>query len=721
MTNQEDEIPLTATNDSRLRFAREQGFFDQNMFIRFLIGFVYAISIFIVLHFREAPVEILEKDSIASQYVVAQVPFDFVDDEATLILKQEAVRDIGRIYKVNEKQVTQRRTEFEKYLDQNDQLKQQLTEDGIDEVFTLLDIFQKGFSRTYLTDPRTMQKLQETELSTDNYQIYTPLDINYEVTFPQQIWVHIQKTYLPKETYQPAYSNIILEFFKSKSWKLEDDVATQRKLRKKVQAEVPDKYTHVSSGSRIIDQGEKVTARHVAMLQAMKDEMNKLRNLWHPSTLFGTLLLTMLLTGISAVFLYMNYPLLLTSNRKLCLLVSIIVLTLLASKAIEYFVLTSRGNLYEFVRYPLLVPFAAILACNLMNVSLAIAVSAYLTIILSVSLAFNIEGFMLINLVGSVIAIISTRSLRRRKELFVVCGKVWASCLVVVVALHLYNGTFTSIAVFADAISSGVFMTLTAISILAILPFLESTFKVMSDVTLMEYMDPNNELLRRLSFEAPGTYQHTLIVCTLAETAAMAIGANGLFCRVATLYHDIGKMTTPQYFTENQLGDVDMHKLLTPTESAQAIIAHVTEGVSMARKVGLPEQFIDIIKEHHGTQLVYYFYRKQLDQVNGDASQVNEEDFRYAGPKPKSKESAIIMIADTFEAASRSLDNMEEQGLTNLVDKLVREKAEDGQLDECLLTFQELKIVKKTLVKTLAAAHHSRIKYPERPRKPVTE
>lgn len=233
----------------------------------------------------------------------------------------------------------------------------------------------------------------------------------------------------------------------------------------------------------------------------------------------------------------------------------------------------------------------------------------------------------------------------------------------------------------------------------------------------MEYMDPNNELLRRLSVEAPGTYQHCLVVGNLAESAARAIGANGLFCRVATLYHDIGKLFNPHYFTENQLGGFNIHQLLTPLESTQVIIAHVPEGEALARKHRLPQSFIDIIREHHGTTLVYYFYHKQLEQMGGEEDKVDEKLFRYPGPKPHTKESVIIMLADTIEAASRSLDEITEEALNAMVDKLVKDKAEDNQLDDCQLTFEELGIVKKTLVKTLAITGHLRVKYPEKKKK----
>ncbi len=174
------------------------------------------------------------------------------------------------------------------------------------------------------------------------------------------------------------------------------------------------------------------------------------------------------------------------------------------------------------------------------------------------------QGFLLLNLMSSFVAILSIHSLRRRKEIFIVCLKAWFCCILVLLAMHLYFNTFSQYSIVVDIISDGFFMLATAVTVVGLLPLLESTFGIMTDVSLMEYMDPNNDLLRRLTIEAPGTYQHSVVVGNLAEAAALAIGANGLFCRVATLYHDVGKMATSQYFTENQIGEVNIHQLLTP-------------------------------------------------------------------------------------------------------------------------------------------------------------
>jgi putative nucleotidyltransferase with HDIG domain len=217
-------------------------------------------------------------------------------------------------------------------------------------------------------------------------------------------------------------------------------------------------------------------------------------------------------------------------------------------------------------------------------------------------------------------------------------------------------------------------MTLTGALVVTIMPVLESTFGVVTDMTLLESADLSHPLLRRLNLEAPGTYRHSLAVAALAEEAALAINANPAFCRVASLYHDIGKLAQPQYFTENQFSGFNMHQLLTPLESAQVIIAHVTEGVKLAQQYELPPSLIDVIREHHGKGLVYYFYHAQIEQCRAKAIVIEECRFRYPGPTPSSRESAIIMIADSIEAAYRSLEEVSEKATSELVESIVSDK-----------------------------------------------
>jgi putative nucleotidyltransferase with HDIG domain len=708
--------------EQELKFSGEQGFFDKSKTIRYLVICIFGLTLFAYLHFREVQVEILDINSLAPNYIVSQVDFNFPDDEATVILRQDALRDIGKIYQISQKDIRQKRIEFENFLLYNQAWHEQQSESGaFHELYQASETMEKALAQMRLTDAHTLDKLKELGFPTQNYQIYTPNTLFEQTLIPSYIWEEIQNKYFPPKNFDSLVTALIIEFFKHSHWHIEEDIPTQRLLRKRVQAEVPEKMTHVSAGNRIIDQGDKVTARHVAMLQAMKDALSASRNLSSPITLLGSLLLTLLLLGVFLAYFQVNYPLLLTSNRKLFLLVTILVISMGLAKLTEFFILNSKSSMSEIFRYPLLIPLAAILVCNLLSASVATFATGFFAIVSAIALAFEWEGFLLLNLVSSVVAILSTRTLRRRKEIFVVCLKAWLCAIVAICAFHLYTNHLGYWSILSDIFSACFFMLLTAVLVVGFLPLLETGFRIMTDVTLMEYMDPNNDLLRRLTIEAPGTYQHSVVVGNLAEAAAIAIGANGLFCRVATLYHDVGKMSTSQYFTENQLGEVNIHQLLTPQESAQVIMSHVAEGVALAREAGLPEPIIDIIKEHHGTTLVFYFYRKQVEKMGGDKSKVDEREFRYSGPKPRTKESGIIMISDSFEAASRSLERINEDTLTDLIDRIVREKIDDGQFDQCLLTFEELSIVKRVLVKTLLAAGHSRIKYPVSERRSFIE
>ena len=681
---------------------------------RVAVAILFLVSLALFLHFREVRMEVVEQGTVAEKYIIAQVDFGFPDEEATMVIKQQSVRDVGEIYRINEKQLHQIRFDFESFLLTREDWRNKLKQTTFDELYKGADALEDALAQTHFTDSRTFQKMREYGLSTKNYFVFTPVTIQEPTKLPKAFWNQMLEKVFVEGNYNPETANFILESFEDQSWTLQQDPASERALRRTVQEKVPDQFTQLFAGEHIIDPGEKVTARHLAMLQAMKDEIAKERNLFSIRTILGSLLLSLIFTCLSILYFRSNHPFILNSLRRMTLLVTIVILTLIFSKIAEYFLVNKATYLIDIFRYPIIIPFASILIFVLVGSEVALFSSAFLTIVIGVTLAIDHEKFLVINLIAAWITILFARNMHKRKEVFSVLAKVWLLCIPVVIAFNLGENVFVPMHLFQDLISSLIFITIIAVLIIGLLPLLESLFHVMTDMTLMEYMDPNNELLRRLSVEAPGTYQHCLVVGNLAESASRAIGANGLFCRVATLYHDIGKLFNPHYFTENQLGGFNIHQLLTPLESTQVIIAHVPEGEALARKHRLPQSFIDVIREHHGTTLVYYFYHKQVEQMEGDEAKVDEKLFRYPGPKPHTKESAIIMLADTVEAASRSLDEINEEALIAMVEKLVREKSDDGQLDECQLTFEELGIVKKTLVKTLSITGHLRVKYPEK-------
>jgi putative nucleotidyltransferase with HDIG domain len=253
---------------------------------------------------------------------------------------------------------------------------------------------------------------------------------------------------------------------------------------------------------------------------------------------------------------------------------------------------------------------------------------------------------------------------------------------------------------------------LVAVLVSFLLPLLESMFNILTDVRLLELSNLNNPLLRRLAVETPGSYNHSVIVGTLAEAAAEAIGANALFCRVAAYYHDVGKMLKPSYFIENQREGDNRHDRLSPHMSALVIASHVKEGYELAKSYGLPQAVLDIIPQHHGTRKINYFYQKALQSGNGGTGEVQESDFRYPGPKPQTKEAAIFMLSDSIEAAARTLEDPSPARFKGLIRKIASDVVLDDQLDECDLTFSDLEKAEAAFLRTLSSIYHHRIDYP---------
>ncbi len=678
-----------------------------------LVTFIISLTIF--LHFREVQLEFLELGAQSSRYVIAQVDFNFPDEEATHILRQESVRDIGTIYKAEEKQVHQFRQDLEVSLIEHQEWRKELPTCTFEELYQTMGKIEEEMLQSRFSDERTLRKLEGLNIPGEQfYLLQVPSSELSPYSLPPSFWTSLEKRIAEDKKFHADTVAYLIHSFSSQLWNMQEDFGLEREVRGRVQERVPPKYTHVEAGSQLVQKGESVTPRHISMVQAMKKAATRLRNLWTPQTLLGSALMAVILTVVSLYYLRMFQRDLLLSLRKITLLVTIILIAFLLAKGAEHLLLYHGYNLIEVARFPLLVPFAALMVCVLVGAEIALFTSFFLIIVFGSSLSIEHDFSLAINFFAALATILFAKRLHRRKEVFAVCGKVWLALIPLLCAVNLIENTFWNINIIVDLMSSFLYMTVTAVIVVGLLPILESLFHVMTDMTLMEYMDPNNELLRRLSLEAPGTYQHCLVVGNLAEEAARAIGANGLFCRVSTLYHDIGKLFNPHYFTENQLGGFNIHQLLTPLESTHVIIAHVPEGEALARKYHLPQSFIDVIREHHGTTMVYYFYCKQVEQMGGDATKVNEKLFRYPGPKPRSKESAIIMLADTLEAASRSMEEVNEETISDMIDKLVAEKAQDGQLDECQLTFEELGSVKKAMAKALLVTRHLRIKYPER-------
>lgn len=366
----------------------------------------------------------------------------------------------------------------------------------------------------------------------------------------------------------------------------------------------------------------------------------------------------------------------------------------------------------ESLAYFVPISVGAMLITSLMDASLAVVASFYISLLFAAALNFD-YWFAFISVVSSLVGAYSVAKVTHRGTFMRAGFLVAVVNLTSIVSMHLLqtdNGaTFHSFSLHVGlGILNGI---VSAILTMGILPFLEGAFGLLTSIRLLELSNPNNPLLRKILMEAPGTYHHSLIVGNLAEAAAEIVGADPLICRVGAYYHDVGKTRRPLFFVENQMTKENPHDKIAPSLSHLIITSHVTDGLEMLEKAGLPKPIRDICATHHGTTILWYFYNKakELDK-NGT---VKIDDFRYPGPKPKTRENAIVMICDAVEAAVRSMSRPTPNRVEGVIRKIIRDRLQDGQLDECDLTLQDLDVMVGAFMKTLKGIYHSRIEYPD--------
>jgi hypothetical protein len=337
-----------------------------------------------------------------------------------------------------------------------------------------------------------------------------------------------------------------------------------------------------------------------------------------------------------------------------------------------------------------------------------------ITVLLVGFFAPNGFEFIFLNFIAGIVAIFSLTNIYRRGKLFLTAALVFLTYSFVYFGLAItQEGNFTNI-----ELHNFIYFAINGGFVLLAYPLIyifEKAFGFLSDLTLMELSDTNSKLLRLLAEKAPGTFQHSIQVANLAEEAIYKIGGNALLVRTGALYHDIGKMANPAYFVENQRAGFNPHEMHEYDESANIIISHVKDGVELAKKHSLPEPLIDFIRTHHGTTRVQYFYRSYMNKFPD--KEVDSKKFTYPGPKPYSKETAALMMADSVEAASRSLPDISEEKINNLVDSIINHQMQDGQFDNANITFKDIATIKGIFKQKLANIYHARIEYPEEKQK----
>lgn len=460
--------------------------------------------------------------------------------------------------------------------------------------------------------------------------------------------------------------------------------------------------------NQVLVEGNRVlTEKGWHLLKAEKEQFveNLGRRVWKSK--LGLAGLVALLTGVLSAYIYRYQGRIVRNNmRGLAIVVLLLSMLLLAQLSA-----IGKGDLYIFGLAPTIL--VAMIITIAYDQRFAVGVGTLHGLLVTIALDQG-AGFFVILWVGVITACFLLDEIRTRSKLIEVGGAT---------SLAMIGATAAAGAVSLDPIPfiarnclhAGAAGLAVGFVILGILPFIEKLFRITTAMTLLELADASQPLLRRLALEAPGTYNHSLQVATLAEAAAEAIGANSLLCRVAAYYHDIGKINKADYFVENQSQGRNRHINLSPSVSLLIIIGHVKDGVELAKLYNLPPSILPFIQQHHGTTLVEYFYHRactQQDTHDPEGPEPCETQYRYPGPKPKSREIAILMVADAVESAVRAMPEPNASRVEQLVHEIAKRRMEDGQFDECDLTFRELELIERALTKTLLGIYHGRIQYP---------
>ncbi|MBT5274112.1 MAG: HDIG domain-containing protein [Flavobacteriales bacterium] len=457
----------------------------------------------------------------------------------------------------------------------------------------------------------------------------------------------------------------------------------------------------IIEGQIIVNKGEIVNSDRYQKLLSLKEDFEGAE--WNRTSYYLVLFGQIILVGISLLILFLflrQYRLeIITNTTRISMILSLIVIMVLLSALI-----LRINSAYLYI-----LPFciSPIILKAFFDNRVALFVHLITTLVIGF-IAPNGFEFVFLQLIAGIISILTVLKMYKRAQLFISVGKVIGVYFLVYIALSvIHDASFSGIelSILAQFAISGA-LTLFAYPIIFLF---EKIFSLVSDISLLELSDTNSPLLRRLSEEAPGTFQHSLQVANLAEMGALEIGANAMLTRAGAIYHDIGKLQNPMYFIENQSSNLNPHDEIEFDESAEIIIRHVLDGIEIAKENNLPDELIDFIRTHHGTTTVQYFYKQFI--ADFPEEEVDIKDFTYPGPKPYSKETAILMMADSSEAAARSIKNPTSENIDALIEKIINKQISADQYVNADITFKEINQIKRLFKKKLVNIHHARIEY----------
>ncbi len=464
--------------------------------------------------------------------------------------------------------------------------------------------------------------------------------------------------------------------------------------------------TKIKEGEPIIYKGETVNAGHLEVFRALR--VYGVKPNWFK--LCGIFLSVGVLLILLERFVYYFNPRVYEQHRNVVLLYLVLFCGVLTASLVQF----STVLPFEIEHvYLIPIPIAAMLISMLLRTNISLLAGSILAVYISIMFQMDFGIFLYLFLSNSVALFVLYKKYSRRDVILggYMVGALNAGIVIIVGLLTEHTAILWFVSNSLVACLNGIVASMVS---LAILPYFETLFGITTRQTLLDFSNLNHPILKQLMVSAPGTYQHSVMVANLAEAGAEVVnGADPVLCRVGAYFHDIGKMKRPNFFTENQLSGHNPHEDLTPRMSKMIISSHVKDGVDLATKHRLPNALKQIIWQHHGTSLVSFFYIQALHATSGKDVGALEEDFRYAGPRPNFKESGIVMLADSVEAATRSLEKPSFSKVENMVEKVFRDKIDDHQLDDCPLSLREIELIKETFLKLLKGIYHSRIDYRE--------
>jgi putative nucleotidyltransferase with HDIG domain len=695
------------------------GFFGQPI-TRKIIGVTlfFGITIFILLSNYSADYVQLKPDEVAQRDIQSTINATVVDENKTQELRQQAAASVQKVYQEDKfalsdtyNEINKFYADLEKYLSVEAEPGEKTTQIKIllENINIKTDKFQPGHTISQLTRFLLDKTADDIELIHQNSLMVSQAAMGKPVTAEALNTAYEQVMEL---TDQMAFSDEAKDIIKMvvintiRPNLIFNREATDLAISNAIEAVQPVQKT-VKAGEIIVRQGDRVTAEQIALLEQLGMQRTPGNNL----SFIGVCIFVGIIFLLMIEFLRRYYREILKNDKLIFLVGLIIVLVLLITRFISIIHISDQPDINALTGY--LAPVAA--GSMLLAVLIDSRLAHFITMVMAIFVGLLFEGqglfYAITAFIGGTVGIFGVYRVNQTSDLARAGLYIAGVNILTIITLNLIGGSLTLNLLLYSIVIGVINGIASAVLMIGILPYLESAFSITSMIKLLELSNPNHYLLKRLLLEAPGTYHHSLMVGNLAEASAESINANPLLVRVGAYYHDIGKLKRPEYFVENQFGFDNPHEKIAPALSSLIITAHIKEGVELAREANLPQQVIDFIEQHHGTGLVKYFYNRALEEDRDGC--ISEGSFRYEGPKPQTKELALVMLADSVEAAVRSLQNPTPETIRNMVKSIIKDKLDDGQLENSPLTFKDLETITKSFCKILEGAYHKRIEYPE--------